>query len=117
MATRLCCIAHDCSDGLIGWPSGMVRWHQVDHSAPARVSPRGLFHEGFPYRVSVRIWRILEFNWRHLVPTRSTRARRLVATCRWNSAEFMSWARDHGGLERSHGDNGGPHPELHWTDN
>ncbi len=118
----ICCIAHFCWDGLIGWPSGVVRWHQIDYTRCSRCVPCGLLHPAdSPYPVWSRVWRILEFNWRHLLPTRTARTRRVMARCGstvWRSAsiEFLFWAQRHGELERLYWDDGGLNPELDWPD-
>jgi hypothetical protein len=101
----------------------MVRWHQIDYAPTGeRWVPCGFFHaEDSPYPAWTRVWRIVEFNRRHLTPTRAARARRLVAEAgsmarRSASLEEVAWAEGQRELERQYWDDGGRDPELEWDD-
>jgi hypothetical protein len=79
----VCCIAHFCWDSVIGWPSAVVRWHQIDAglSDPPPQVVCGVFHAGgSPYGLGRRLWEITVFQWRHLAPTRTARWRLRLAT-------------------------------------
>jgi hypothetical protein len=118
-----CCIAHFCWDSLVGWPSGVVRWHQID-TDPHDPTPQvvcGIFHGGgSPYGLGRRLWEILVFQWRHLLPTPAARRRLDVATGgsrRWRTAWVAEkvWASEHGQQARLYWDDGGLDPELDWS--
>jgi hypothetical protein len=117
----LCCILHFLWDGLIGWPSAMVRWHQIDSWDDSDFVPCGVVHAGgSPYRLGTRIRRILRFNIRRFAPTAASRQRREIAlhgSRRWRTAEpeLKVWASAHGERERLYWDQGGLDPELNWS--
>lgn len=116
----LCCVAHYCWDSLVGWPSGVIRWHQIDYMQWERCVPCGIFHAGdSPHPSRTRAWLIIEFNWRHLQPTRAGRSSRAIVLggpTYWRDAEneLKTWASDYGALERLYWDDGGLDPELEW---
>src|SRR3954447_11881372 len=74
-----CCVAHFCWDGLIGWPSGVVRWRELKTGSNEWV-PCGLFHSGgSPFSPVQRLVRIVAFTLARLLPTNRARAERRLA--------------------------------------
>lgn len=104
----ICCVAHSCWDDLFGWPSGVVRWKQIECSqSDGGPVPCGLLHANdSPYGLPIRLAKTLRFYWRTLQPTQTGRQRRRLAregSRGWRSPKKRASAFEANAL-----------PELYW---
>lgn len=115
----VCCVAHFCWDTALGWPSGVVRWRQIedDPKDSAAYVVCGVMHSGgSQLSLRQRVWRVARFQWLHLLPTAAGRRRREVAmlggaSWRQASGDLKVWATRNALVEELYWDESG----LSWA--